>query len=105
MTNPVVETIKRDGSRFYVHPETNAKVLGVTSITRNLPKPFLQYWGQKLVAEETVDDLGSITQLMGAGNRDPAMDMLKHALQSSTGNVTRIDHWQHNHQNLHDGQN
>ena len=42
---------------------------------------------------------------MVAGNRDPAMDMLKRALQSSTGNVTRIDHWQHNHQNLHDGQN
>ena len=42
---------------------------------------------------------------MVAGNRDAAMDMLKRALQSSTGNVTRIDHWQHNHQNLHDGQN
>ena len=105
MTNPVVETIKRDGSRFYVHPETSAKVLGVTSITKNLPKPFLQYWGQTLVAEETVDDLGSITQLMVAGNCDAAIEMLKRALQSSTGNVTRMDQWQHNHQNLHDGQN
>ena len=66
---------------------------------------FLQYWGQKLVVEETVDDLGSMTQLMVAGNRDAAMDMLKRALRSSTGNVTRMDQWQHNHQNLHDGQN
>ena len=65
MTNPVVETIKRDGSRFYVHPETNAKVLGVTSITRNLPKPFLQYSGQRLVAEETVDDLGNRSIVKG----------------------------------------
>lgn len=69
MTNPVVQTIKRGGSRFYVHPETNAKAPGVTSITGNLPKPFLQYWGQKLVAEEAVDNLGSITQLMVAGKR------------------------------------
>ncbi len=41
--------------------------------------------------EEAVDDLGSITQLMVAGKRDAAMDMLKRALQSSTGNVTRMD--------------
>ena len=59
MTTPAVQTIKRGGSRFYVHPQTNAKVPGVTSITGNLPKPFLQYWGQKLVAEEAVDSLGS----------------------------------------------
>ena len=29
--------------------------------------------------EEAVDDLGSITQLMVAGKRDAAMDMLKYA--------------------------
>ena len=89
MTNPAVQTIKRGGSRFYVHPETNAKVPGVTSITGNLPKPFLQYWGQKLVAEEAVDNLGSITQLMVAGKRDAAIDMLKRAPQRSTGNAAQ----------------
>ncbi len=90
MTTPAVQTIKRGGSRFYVHPQTNAKVPGVTSITGNLPKPFLQYWGQKLVAEEAVDSLGSITQLMVAGKRDAAIDMLKRAPQRSTGDAARI---------------
>jgi hypothetical protein len=90
VTTPAVQTIKRSGSRFYVHPETNAKVPGVTSITGNLPKPFLQYWGQKLVAEEAVDNLGSITQLMVAGKRDAAIDMLKRAPQRSTGDAARI---------------
>jgi hypothetical protein len=89
MTTPTVQTVKRSGSRFYVHPTTNAKVPGVTSITGNLPKPFLQYWGQKLVAEEAVDNLGSITQLMVAGNRDAAIDMLKRAPQRSTGNAAQ----------------
>lgn len=90
MTTPSVQTVKRSGSRFYVHPTTNAKVPGVTSITGNLPKPFLQYWGQKLVAEEAVDNLGSITQLMVAGNRDAAIDMLKRAPQRSTGEAAQL---------------
>jgi hypothetical protein len=89
MTTPAVQTIKRGSSRFYVHPETNVKVPGVTTITGNLPKPFLQYWGQKLVAEEAVDNLGSITQLMVAGKRDAAIDMLKRAPQRSTGGAAQ----------------
>jgi hypothetical protein len=89
MTTPAVQTIKRGSSRFYVHPETNVKVPGVTTITGKLPKPFLQYWGQKLVAEEAVDNLGSITQLMVAGKRDAAIDMLKRAPQRSTGGAAQ----------------
>lgn len=90
MTTPAVRTVKRGGSRFYVHPETNAKVPGVTSIVGNLPKPFLRYWGQKIVAEEAVDSLGSITQLVVAGKRDAAIDMLKRAPQRSTGEAARL---------------
>ena len=57
MTTPKVKTFQAKGSRFYVHPETNESVPGVTSILNTLPKPFLQYWSAKVVAEYAVDNV------------------------------------------------
>lgn len=78
MTTPKVSTIRRGGSRFYVEPETGEKVPGVTSVLNMLPKPFLRYWAAKVVAEEAVEDLGSLVSLV---LRDPAaaVDHLKRA--------------------------
>lgn len=79
MTTPKVGTVQRGGSRFYVNPETEEKVPGVTSILSMLPKPFLQYWGQKIVAEFACDNIGPVTGLLLNGQRQAAIDLMKNA--------------------------
>ena len=79
MTVPKVQTLQRGGSRFYVEPSSGEKVPGVTSILNGLPKAFLQYWGQKLVAEAAVDNVASYIGLVINGERQAAIDMLKNA--------------------------
>lgn len=79
MTTPKVATIKRGGSRFYVEPTTQEKVPGVTSILSMLPKPFLQYWSAKMVAEFAVDNFGAYSALVMNGQREAAIDVLKGA--------------------------
>jgi hypothetical protein len=90
MTTPSVQTIKRGGSRFYVHPDTAAKVPGVTSIVGNLPKPFLKFWGEKLVAEEAVDNISAVTSLLVNGKRQAAIDMLKGAPRRTTSDAAQM---------------
>ena len=79
MTTPKVATLTRSGSRFYVEPTTGEKVPGVTSVLNAVPKPFLQYWGQKLVAEYAYDNVAAIVNLAVSGEREAAVDMLKNA--------------------------
>lgn len=79
MTTPRVKTMKRGGSRFYVHPDRkDYKVPGVTSVVGMLPKPFLPRWAAKATAEWTVDNLGSV---VGLALNDPqgAVDVMKGA--------------------------
>jgi hypothetical protein len=79
VTTPKVNTIKRGGARFYVDPDDGAvKVPGVTSVLGMLPKEFLRYWGQKLVAEAAVAELGTVVSMTLV---DPlaAVDHLKKA--------------------------
>lgn len=83
MTTPKVNTIKRGGSRFYVHPDTGAKAPGVTSIISMLPKPFLVPWASKMVAEFAVDNLGAVSALSG-NDRQAAVDLLKNAPRRNT---------------------
>lgn len=78
MTQPKVSTISRGGSRFYVHPHSQAKAPGVTSVLNMLPKPFLQYWAAKLVAEAAVDGVADLVGL-AMRDRDGAIDYLKRA--------------------------
>ena len=94
MTTPKINTIKRGGARLYVHPTTGQKAVGVTSVLNNLPKPFLQYWRAKVVAEFAVDNAGTLTQMLldgAAEGRDPLLarkatvDWLKNAPQRDTG--------------------
>jgi hypothetical protein len=78
VTTPKVSTVKRGGSRFYVHPTSRGKVPGVTSVVDMLPKPFLKWWAAKLVAETAVDNVGSIVTL-AMNDRAGAIDYLKRA--------------------------
>ena len=79
MTTPKIDTIKRSGSRFYVSPVDGEKVPGVTSILNGLPKPFLQYWSAKMVAEYACDNVGSYIGLLLNGQKQAAIDLLKAA--------------------------
>ena len=90
MTTPKVATVKRGGARFYVSPTTGEKVPGVTSVLNQLPKPFLQYWAAKVVAETAVDNLGGWVNLAMNGDRDGAVDYLKRAPGRNTGKAADI---------------
>lgn len=85
MTTPKVNTVKRGGARFYVNPTSGDKVPGVTSVLNQLPKPFLQYWAAKVVAEQAVDNVGGWINLALNGDRDGAVDYLKRAPGRNTG--------------------
>ena len=87
MTSPKVSTIKRNGSRFYVHPESDVKAVGVTSVLNMLPKEFLKVWAAKLVAETAVDNAGSWIGIALAGDRQGAIDYLKKAPMRNTGSA------------------
>ncbi|MFG3200352.1 hypothetical protein ACGFYT_30010 [Streptomyces sp. NPDC048208] len=78
-----VTTIQRGGSRFYVDHVTQEKVPGVTSVVGMLPKPFLQFWNAKMVAELAVDSL-SFVQQMAERDREGAIDYLKGAARRYT---------------------
>lgn len=90
--------------------QTNAKVPGVTTITGNLPKPWLQYWGQKLVAEEAVVTgiFTLLAQRLRKENRDShdevvvVLNDICETLESIDDNVGKMDEWQQDHQRLHD---
>lgn len=90
MTTPVVQRIKRGGSRFYLHLETSAKVPGIPSVVGNLPKPFLKFWGEKLVSEEAVDNIGAVTSLFVNGKRQAAIGMLKGAPHRTTSDAAQM---------------
>ncbi len=83
MTTPRINTIKRGGSRLYVHPDTAEKVPGVTSVLNMLPKPFLRYWAAKVVAESAVENIGEV---VGIAMRDKraAIDFLKRSPDRDT---------------------
>lgn len=83
-----VHTTMRSGSRFYVDPETDVNVPGVTSVTGMLPKPFLQQWAAKMTAELAVDSLDVLGR-MAENDRDGAVEFLKGAARRYT--KTRAD--------------
>ncbi|WP_036959367.1 hypothetical protein [Promicromonospora kroppenstedtii] len=78
MTNPKINTIKRGGSRLYVHPESARKVPGVTSVLNMLPKGFLKFWASKSVAEYAVNNIGAVVTL-AMNDKSAAVDLLKRA--------------------------
>jgi len=89
MTVPKVNTFKKAGSRFYINPSDDRQAPGVTSVLNMIPKPFLQYWGQKLVAQHAVDNAGALVQL-ALNDPDGAVDWLKRAPQRSTSGSANV---------------
>lgn len=85
-----VSTIKRSDTRFYVHPETNEKVPGVTSVINMLPKPFLTFWAAKMTAEWCVENAGAFVQLLINGQQKAAVDMAKGAARRSTKDAAEV---------------
>lgn len=74
-----IKTMQRGGSRFYVNHETRVTVPGVTSTIGMLPKPFLRFWGQKLVAESAVNSFDFLERMIETAGKDAAVDYLKNA--------------------------
>lgn len=79
MTTPRVNTIKRNGARFYVNPDDARKFPGVTSVVDMLPKPFLTRWAAKSVAEFAVQHRAAYLGLVDAGEPEAAVNLLKDA--------------------------
>jgi hypothetical protein len=90
MTTPKVSTVKKGGSRFYVHPTSRLQVPGVTSVVGMLPKDFLKFWAAKMTAEAAVDNIGAVVQMAVNGDRDGAVDYLKRAHMRSVGKSADI---------------
>lgn len=90
MTTPKIPTVKRGGHRYYLHPETNQAVPGVTSVVGMLPKGFLKFWAAKLVAETAVDNFGTLASMVAAGDREGAIDYLKRAPVRDTGEAADL---------------
>jgi hypothetical protein len=83
VTTPRINTIKRGGSRLYVHPESAEKVPGVTSILNMLPKGFLKFWASKSAAEYAVNNLGAVVSL-AMNDTSAAVDLIKRAPDRDT---------------------
>lgn len=91
MTTPKVNTIKRGGARFYVEPESGVKVPGVTSVVGMLPKEFLQFWNAKMVAEEAVNNLGTLVSMVtGPSGKAGGVDWLKGAARRFTAQAAEV---------------
>lgn len=85
MTVPKLRTVNRGGARYYLHPDTQEKAVGVTSVLNMLPKDFLKFWAAKVVAEEAFDRFGVLSSYVVDGDRDGAVQWLKTAHQRNTG--------------------
>lgn len=90
MTTPKVSTVKKGGSRFYVHPTSRVQVPGVTSVVGMLPKEFLKFWAAKMTAECAVDNVGAVVQMAVNGDRDGAIDYLKRAHMRNVGKAADV---------------
>ena len=90
MTTPAVKTVRRMGSRFYVHPLTKDKVPSVTSIGGMLPKRNLMYARGKAVADEAVNSIGTVVDLVTGGNPSGAVDFLERAPARKWGAAAQL---------------
>ncbi|MFD8318905.1 hypothetical protein [Kitasatospora purpeofusca] len=78
-----VQTVYRSGSRYYIHPTTEALAPSVTSVLNMEAKPFLQGWSAKMAAECAVEDL-EVVQRIADRDRQAAVDFLKNAAKRYT---------------------
>ena len=100
MSGPTVKTSKSGDTRYYHHPDTDVRAVGVTSVLSNLPKDFLKFWASKVVAEHAVDNLGTLIPMVMSDSpsaRGDAVDWLKRAPMRNTSDAatrgTRVHNW------------
>lgn len=84
-----VSTIKRGDARYYIHPVTGKKAIGVTSVLNMLPKGFLGPWNAKQVATAAIDMLPELVGLAIKGQQQAAIDMLKRTTYRDVGEAAR----------------
>src|SRR5690606_5401632 len=84
-----LSTIKRGDTRYYVNAE-GEKDPGVTSISSQLPQPFLTGRAAKVVAEWCADNAGAFLQLLINGERDAALQLAKGAPRRSTSDAANV---------------
>jgi hypothetical protein len=84
-----INTIKRGDARYYVHPITGKKAIGVTSVLNMLPKGFLGPWNAKSVATAAMDMLPELVALALKGQQQAAIDMLKRTTYRDVGEAAR----------------
>lgn len=89
MTKPV-HKFQRDGNRLYLNPESRETVPSVTSITDAIPKPFLRYWGPKMVAQCAIDNIEILPTLLETNGRQGLEDFLKKAPQRNTADAAAM---------------
>lgn len=85
-----VHKFTRDGNRLYLNPNSKETVPSVTSITDAVPKPWLQYWGQKIVAQCAIDNIDGLPQLLKVNGRKGVEDFLKNAPRRSTADAAQM---------------
>lgn len=83
--------MKRGDARFYVNPDdSDLRYPGVTSVLKMIPKEFLTNWAAKSVAEFAVANLQPVQALVGAGESEAAVAMLKGAPWRDTRASARL---------------
>lgn len=82
-TSERANTVFKNGSRWYVHPESGDRQPGVTSVIGVLNKPFLVNWAAKVAAEFVCDNIGSVMPL-AMSDRGAAIDLIKGASRRYT---------------------
>lgn len=86
-----VQTVKRAGSRFYVHPERpQITVPGVTSVIDMAPKGFLPYWYAKMAAECALRDHDFIGSMIEREDEVAAVNHVKGAAQRYTNSRAKV---------------
>lgn len=84
-----VSTITRGDARYYIHPVTGEKAIGVTSVLNMLPKGFLGPWNAKQVATAAMDMLPELVALGLKGQQQAAIDMLKRTTYRDVGEAAK----------------
>lgn len=96
MSARVLRSVVRDEHRSFLHPESGARVPGVTSILNNVPKPHLKVWAQRLVAEAAVENWPEVGNLAEA-NPEAAVAWLKKAPDRVTAHAAKVGHIAHSY--------
>jgi hypothetical protein len=91
MSSPTYSRLNASGQRIYTWPATQESFASVTTILEaGIPKPALQYWAAKLVAERAVSNIDDLLKEIKATSPEKAVALLKSAPTDYTRERSRI---------------